>query len=182
MFTVYALIRICQLPQRPHPDRTHRFSEFAISRATLSDLSGVLPRTQQSYERKDGVAVKRNLAVGLTVGTVCAQEQAWQHGKALIPFTGFRGRQGKQARPTMPGSCPTIISAHMLTRVAAACAIIIAHWQTCDTKGTRGTGRGSRWRGGITRMGRKQRKGGGNAAACRCTGRGRKDEASCCGG
>ena len=66
-----------------------------ISRATLTDLSGVSPRTQQSYERKAGVTVKRNLAVGSAIGAVCAQEQAWQHGKALFPFTDFRGRQGK---------------------------------------------------------------------------------------
>ena len=32
-----------------------------ISRATLTDLSGVSPRTQQSYERKANVTVKRNL-------------------------------------------------------------------------------------------------------------------------
>ncbi len=66
-----------------------------ISRATLSDLSGVSPRSQQTYERKADVTVKRNLAVGSAVGAVCAQEQAWQHGKALFPFTDFRGRQGK---------------------------------------------------------------------------------------
>lgn len=66
-----------------------------ISRATLTDLSGVSPRTQQTYERKANVTVKRNLAVGSAVGAVCAQEQAWQHGKALFPFTDFRGRQGK---------------------------------------------------------------------------------------
>ena len=66
-----------------------------ISRATLGDLSGVSPRTQQAYERKADVTVKRNLAVGSAVGAVCAQEQAWQHGKALFPFTDFRGRQGK---------------------------------------------------------------------------------------
>ncbi len=66
-----------------------------ISRATLTDLSGVSPRTQQAYERKADVTVKRNLAVGSAVGRVCAQEQAWQHGQALFPFTDFRGRQGK---------------------------------------------------------------------------------------
>jgi len=66
-----------------------------ISRATLTNLSGVSPRTQQAYERKADVTVKRNLAVGSPVGTVCAQEQAWQHGKALFPFTDFHGRQGK---------------------------------------------------------------------------------------
>ncbi len=66
-----------------------------MSRATLTDLSGVSPRTQQSYERKADVTVKRNLAVGSAVGAVCAQEQAWHHGKALFPFTDFRGRQGK---------------------------------------------------------------------------------------
>jgi hypothetical protein len=69
-----------------------------ISRATLADLSGVSPRTQQAYERRADVTVKRNLAVGSPVGTVCAQEQAWQHGKALFPFTDFRGRQGRAAQ------------------------------------------------------------------------------------
>ena len=66
-----------------------------ISRATLADLSGVSPRTQQSYEKKAGVTVRRNLAVGSPVGVVCAQEQAWRHGPALFPFTDFRGKQGK---------------------------------------------------------------------------------------
>ncbi len=41
-----------------------------------------------------------------------------------------------------------------------AAAIIIANWQTCDIKGTRGTGRGSRWCGGILRMGLKRGRGG----------------------
>ncbi len=66
-----------------------------ISRATLPDLSGVSPRTQQSYEKKAVVAVRRNLAGGLPVGAVCVQEQAWRHGMALFPFTDFRGKQGK---------------------------------------------------------------------------------------
>jgi len=29
------------------------------------------------------------------VGAVCAQEQVCQRGKALFPFTNFRGKQGK---------------------------------------------------------------------------------------
>ena len=66
-----------------------------ISRATLADLSGVSPRTQHSYEKKAGVNVRSNLAVGSPVGAVCAQEQAWRHGQALFPFTDFRGKQGK---------------------------------------------------------------------------------------
>ncbi len=41
------------------------------------------------------MTVKRNLAVGSPLGAVCAQEQAWQHGQALFPFTDFRGKQGK---------------------------------------------------------------------------------------
>ena len=43
-----------------------------ISRATLADLSGVSSRTLHSYEKKDGVAVRRNLAVGAPVAAVCA--------------------------------------------------------------------------------------------------------------
>jgi hypothetical protein len=66
-----------------------------ISRATLTDLSGVSPRTQQAYEKKAGVTAKRNLVVGSRLGAVCAQEQAWRHGQALFPFTDFRGKQGR---------------------------------------------------------------------------------------
>jgi len=66
-----------------------------ISRATLTDLSGVSPRTQQAYEKKAEVTVRRNLAVGSSVGTVCAQEQAWRQGRVLFPFTDFRGKQGQ---------------------------------------------------------------------------------------
>lgn len=66
-----------------------------ISRATLADLSGVSPRSQQTYERKADVTVRRNLAVGSPVGAVCPQNQGWQHGRAHFPFTDFRGRQGK---------------------------------------------------------------------------------------
>lgn len=66
-----------------------------ISRATLTDLSGVSPRSQQTYERKADVTVKRNLAVGSPVGAVCPHNQVWQHGRAHFTFTDFRGRQGK---------------------------------------------------------------------------------------
>ena len=29
------------------------------------------------------------------MGAICAQEQAWRQGRALFPFTDFRGKQGK---------------------------------------------------------------------------------------
>ena len=48
---------------------------------------------------------------------------------------------------------------------AAAGAIIIANWLTCDEMGVWGTGRGVGWCGGILRMGLKRGKGGGSAAA-----------------
>ena len=46
---------------RTKTERTGSASSL-ISRATLTDLSGVSPRTQQAYEKKAGVTVKRNLA------------------------------------------------------------------------------------------------------------------------
>ena len=83
--------------------RAHLYASFhsgrgaaaaPISRATLCDLSGVSPRTQQSYDARARVRVQACVAVGERVTTAVAEEHAWRHGRGSFTLTDYRGEQG----------------------------------------------------------------------------------------
>jgi hypothetical protein len=83
--------------------RAHLYASFhssreelapPISRASLRDLSGASPRTQQAYETRAEVDVQPCLALGSVVTVTSSQENAWQHGQAAFTFTDHQGKQG----------------------------------------------------------------------------------------
>jgi hypothetical protein len=69
-------------------------SAMPIARNTLEKLSGVSRRSQQIYEKRVGVGVKSNYAIGERVGTNVIHERAWQQGQALFHLVDHQGRQG----------------------------------------------------------------------------------------
>ncbi|MCI0395038.1 MAG: hypothetical protein L0322_08860 [Chloroflexi bacterium] len=71
-----------------------------IARATLAEMSGVSRRTQQAYERRAGVRVQVNVALGpaASAGAEDRQALAWQRGRALFRFVDRRGRQEMPGR------------------------------------------------------------------------------------
>jgi hypothetical protein len=82
---------------RDHSSRDQgRHEEQAppISRASLRELSGVSPRTQQTYDDRAAVDVQPCLAIGGVATTTGSQENAWQHGRAAFTFTDHQGKQG----------------------------------------------------------------------------------------
>ncbi len=74
----------------------HCFTDEAnpISRAALRELSGVSPRTQQSYDVRAKVEVQPCLAIGGLTSVASTQEAAWQQGRAAFTFTDHQGKQG----------------------------------------------------------------------------------------
>ncbi len=111
----------------------------------------------------------------------CQAQPGGRGGRCFLLRTSVASR-AKRGRPTTRGSCPIPTSARTRTWGAAAGVITITNWQTCDDMGMRGTGRGSRWCGGILVMGLKRGRGGGNAAAGWGIGRGRRGRRWWCGG
>lgn len=65
-----------------------------ISRQALRHISQVPARTQRLYERRAGVEVRPNMAVGERLTSRSLQERAWRHGRATFPFTDTKGKQG----------------------------------------------------------------------------------------
>jgi len=102
---------------------------------------------------------------GLPLGRSVPRSRRGNMARRCFPLRTFVANRARRGKPTTPGSCPIPTLAHTRIWGAAAGAIIIANWLACDDMGTRGTGRGGRWRGGITRMGLVRGRGGGSAAA-----------------
>lgn len=69
--------------------------EAPIARATLETLTSLTPPTQRAYEKAAGVHRQSHIALGPRLNTVCPQNLAWEHGKALFAFTDHNGRHGK---------------------------------------------------------------------------------------
>jgi hypothetical protein len=69
--------------------------ERPVSRATMSQVSGVSRRTQQAYEKRAGVEVRPNYALGERMETAAMQERCWQKGTAVFPFRDVKGKRGR---------------------------------------------------------------------------------------
>ena len=69
-----------------------------IARATLEQLSGATPQSQRAYERRVGVRVRPNFAIGGQATTENQQERAWQRGGAVFELTDHEGEQGQKGR------------------------------------------------------------------------------------
>jgi hypothetical protein len=83
--------------------RAHLYASFhssrgegagPISRESLRQLSGVSPRTQQSYDARAEVEVQPCLAMGGLATAGSTQSHAWQHGRAAFTFIDHQGKQG----------------------------------------------------------------------------------------
>lgn len=74
--------------------RAHFYASFhsgrkvqnPISRAALTKLSNVSPRSQQNYERRTHVQKRRNYAIGPRLGSERAEEIAWRNGSACFSW------------------------------------------------------------------------------------------------
>lgn len=66
-----------------------------IARATLSQLSGLSPQTQRSYEKRVGVRPQANFALGELATPENQEEAAWQQGHAFFPFNDKNGQHGR---------------------------------------------------------------------------------------
>ena len=85
-----------------------------ISRQTLTTLSGVWPRTQQTYDARAKAQAERCLAVGAVETAVLShadaatsaqisasasgQEGMWKNGRAGFRFCDHLGRQGEKGK------------------------------------------------------------------------------------
>jgi hypothetical protein len=65
-----------------------------ISRKTLSQVTGVPERSQRYYERKAGIHVRVNIAVGESWTVDNFQERAWRHGRATFKYHDHRAKFG----------------------------------------------------------------------------------------
>jgi hypothetical protein len=66
-----------------------------ISRAALTELSGVSQRTQQRYEAQAGVRSQANFALGAPLTEAGEEEMAWQYGRGAFAFHDVTGQHGR---------------------------------------------------------------------------------------
>jgi hypothetical protein len=84
-----------------------------ISRAALTELSGVGASSQRAYETRAGVEVQTNCAVGEAVTKEATENRAWRHGRALFELKDHRGRQGRAGQSYLAWQLPnSYIGAH----------------------------------------------------------------------
>ena len=94
--------------------RAHLYAAFhsgrrkdnPISRAALTRISRVSPRTQQTYERKAGVRKQRNYATGPRLNSSQAQELAWQKGSACFTWHDRQGTHGSETATFLAWQLP----------------------------------------------------------------------------
>ncbi len=69
-----------------------------ISREVQATFTGVPERTQRHYCQATNVRQQSNIVIGSQYTPAEAEKQAWQHGRAIFPFTDYHGRQGRKGR------------------------------------------------------------------------------------
>jgi hypothetical protein len=110
----------------------------------LRELSGVSPRTQQTYDVRAEVEVQPCLALGSLATASNTQSHAWQHGRAAFTFTDHQGQQGAPGRSYQAHRLPNryIGPHHRLTgRPKRLNRQLIDLWpQNCGYKGYAGNG------------------------------------------
>ena len=77
-----------------------------ISRETLAQVTAVPARTQRCYERRIGVQVQRNLALGPGMELGQRQERAWRQGTAVFEFIDHVGKYGAAQRRYLAWQLP----------------------------------------------------------------------------
>ena len=94
-----------------HSSRTSPSGKPApISRVSLTAVSGVCRRSQHAYERRAGVVVRPNIAMGDALSQHTAQAAAWHHGRAAFVFTDKQGKQGKPGQQYLAWRLPNSYS------------------------------------------------------------------------
>jgi hypothetical protein len=66
-----------------------------VSRATLSKLTRVSPRSQRAYELAAGVTHQPNWLIGPAQAEASAQDLSWEHGQALFTFVDRNSHYGQ---------------------------------------------------------------------------------------
>ncbi|MFQ5398281.1 MAG: hypothetical protein ACE5E7_01650 [Anaerolineae bacterium] len=77
-----------------------------IARATMEKLSHVNRRTQRLYEKRAGVRLQRNFALGPNIIPARMQEYAWRHGRASFDLCDVKGKQGKRGKHYLAWQLP----------------------------------------------------------------------------
>ncbi len=89
-----------------HAGRQINKASAPIARSTLETLSGVGRRSQHAYERRAGVCVQRNLAVGSIALPDALQTRAWEQGTAVFELKDYDGRQGRGGKTYVAWQLP----------------------------------------------------------------------------
>ena len=71
-----------------------RNSNAPISRATLTELTGIPKTTQIQYEKTAGITKTTNYAIGPHANEEQRENMAWQRGTAVFTVTDYLGLQG----------------------------------------------------------------------------------------
>ena len=95
-----------------HSSRMGRSGQSAapISRVSLTAVSGVSRRSQHAYERRAGVVVRPNIALGAPLNRHATETVAWHHGRAAFVFTDRQGKQGKPGQQYLAWRLPNSYS------------------------------------------------------------------------
>jgi hypothetical protein len=95
-----------------HSSRMGRFGGEGgpISRLALTAVSGVSRRTQHAYEKRAGVEVHPNIALGSLLSEQEAEETAWRHGRGAFVLTDRKGKQGKPGQRYLAWRLPNSYS------------------------------------------------------------------------
>ena len=83
-----------------------------IARDTVAELSGVGRSSQRVYEKRLGLKIQFNFAVGHVLTKECQEEQAWKHGQALFELKDYRGQQGQKGKTYLAWQLPNTYHGH----------------------------------------------------------------------
>ncbi len=86
--------------------RNDQAGDKPIARDTLTALTGLTAESQRGYERRVGMQVNRNYAVGERIDASNKEERVWRQGKAAFEFVDYEGGQGKPGRGYLAWQLP----------------------------------------------------------------------------
>jgi hypothetical protein len=112
-----------------------------ISRETLTALSGLSAESQRAYEKRAGVRVKQNYAVGERLSAESEQERSWRQGRGVFQLHDTNGRLGKPGQRYLAWQLPNSYAAALEQRPKGCQKRINRSLADLFMKGITGNGR-----------------------------------------
>ncbi len=112
--SIFATIDPQDLRKKPNEVKADILAAFykgrdgkPISRATITDVTGIKERTQRNYEENAGIETRKNIAILMQSHNEAETEElAWKLRHKIFRFTDYQGKQGRAGETYIARTLP----------------------------------------------------------------------------